>query len=370
MAKPTVLPEWDETEVNSVEPDATHKAQGWLAPAGVPEKPPYQSFNFWQNSVWKWLNEINIKGVLGYDALTDYLADLSYVVGSDGNLYQCGINNGPSSSVVNPVGDVTGTWNDIINVTSPTARGYIDGLILSNDTDTDHDIQIAPGICRDKTDTVPIPLLTALTKQIDVNWAEGDDDGGFPSGLTLLADTWYHFFIIMSADGTKVDAGFDTSLTAVNLLGDATDYSLYRRVGSVLTDGSDNIIEFFQYANGLFYWKNPPLDVNGAAITSAGVTATLSTPLGVPCEAILNVKIARSGGAVLYMYPTDVDIEAASLTAAPLGMAGDGNDTNDTGWFRIITDLTSQIGASTDGASGFTYSISLLGFKDFRGEDA
>lgn len=114
MAKPTVLPEWDETEVNSVEPDATHKAEGWLAPAGVPEKPPYQSFNFWQNSVWKWLNEINIKGILGYDALTDYIADLSYTIGSDGNLYQCLINNGPSSSVVNPVGDATGTWENII----------------------------------------------------------------------------------------------------------------------------------------------------------------------------------------------------------------------------------------------------------------
>ena len=32
MAKPAALPQWDETDVNSTEPDATHKAQGWLAP--------------------------------------------------------------------------------------------------------------------------------------------------------------------------------------------------------------------------------------------------------------------------------------------------------------------------------------------------
>lgn len=114
MAKPTILPIWNTDETNSIEPDAAHKLDGWLAPGGIPEKPPFQSFNFWQNAVWKWLNEINIKGILGYDALTDYLANLSYVVGSDGNRYHCKINNGPTSSIADPVGDVTGTWVQIL----------------------------------------------------------------------------------------------------------------------------------------------------------------------------------------------------------------------------------------------------------------
>jgi len=246
---------------------------------------------------------------------------------------------------------------------------YIDGLILSNGTDTEHDIDISTGFCTPPDEMLAIQLSSILTKQIDVDWAEGDDDGGFPSGLSIAADTWYHIFVISNDDGSLIDAGFDSAITASNLLADATGYTKYRRIGSVLTDASSNITQFFQYANGLFYWKNPPLDVNGAAISNAGVTATLSTPLGVHCEAILNTKINRSGGAIIYMYPTDVDIEAASLTAAPLGMVGDGTGTNDVGWFRIITNLTSQIGASTDGASGYTYSISLLGFKDFRGKE-
>jgi len=110
MAKPIILPFWDTTEVNSTVPDATHQQQGWIAPGGIPEKPPFQTFNHWQNNVYKWINEINIKGVLGYDALTDYLADDSYAAGSDGEIYHCLINNGPSSSIVDPVGDVTGTW--------------------------------------------------------------------------------------------------------------------------------------------------------------------------------------------------------------------------------------------------------------------
>ncbi len=55
MAKPSSLPEWDTTQVNSIPPDATHKNEGWLAPGGVPEKPPFQTFNHWQNEVYRWV---------------------------------------------------------------------------------------------------------------------------------------------------------------------------------------------------------------------------------------------------------------------------------------------------------------------------
>lgn len=54
MAIPAKLPEWDTTEVNIVEVDQQHKDEGWVAPGGVPEKPPFQSFNWWQNLVYQW----------------------------------------------------------------------------------------------------------------------------------------------------------------------------------------------------------------------------------------------------------------------------------------------------------------------------
>jgi hypothetical protein len=55
MTKPNKLPEWDTNEVNSVEVDGSRKTAGWLAPGGVPEKPPFQYFNYWQNLVYKWV---------------------------------------------------------------------------------------------------------------------------------------------------------------------------------------------------------------------------------------------------------------------------------------------------------------------------
>lgn len=44
-----------------------------------------------------------------YDATVDYPTNV-YARGSDNEVYECLIANGPSSSVVNPVGDTTGTW--------------------------------------------------------------------------------------------------------------------------------------------------------------------------------------------------------------------------------------------------------------------
>ena len=99
MSKPTELPIWDETEVNVNPPGTTREQEGWLAPGGVPEKPAFEHFNYWQNLVYKWIKEINNVGILGYANDVDYIANVSYAIGSDGILYQCKINNGPGSSI-------------------------------------------------------------------------------------------------------------------------------------------------------------------------------------------------------------------------------------------------------------------------------
>lgn len=115
------------------------------------------------------------------------------------------------------------------------------GLISNSDADTDHDINIASGYIYDSLYTTPILLSSEITKQIDANWVAGDDAGGFPSGLTLAADTWYNVFVIYNLTGQITDAGFDTSLTAANLLADAVGYTKYKLVGIILTDASKNI---------------------------------------------------------------------------------------------------------------------------------
>jgi len=53
-----------------------------------------------------------------------------------------------------------------------TERNYINGLKCTNGTDTDHDIDVAAGECRDDTNADQM-ALSAITKRFDDNWAVG-----------------------------------------------------------------------------------------------------------------------------------------------------------------------------------------------------
>ena len=120
------------------------------------------------------------------------------------------------------------------------------GMTLSNNvTDADHDIDIVSGIRYSLDYTTRGTLTSTLTKQIDATWVAGNNAGGMASGVSLSIDTQYYTHALIKSDGS-VDVGFDTSLTASNLITDAnvisSGYTKYRYIGPILTDGSKNII--------------------------------------------------------------------------------------------------------------------------------
>lgn len=53
--KPTELPEWATDETNNTEPSAGQKATGW----NQAQKPPSSYFNWWQFTVWLWIEWLN-----------------------------------------------------------------------------------------------------------------------------------------------------------------------------------------------------------------------------------------------------------------------------------------------------------------------
>ncbi len=233
--------------------------------------------------------------------------------------------------------------------------GYINGFVPSNNTtDADHDIDISPGVTRDSTDTKDIISSSVIIKQIDANWAEGSDMGGFPSGLSLTADTWYHLFVILKDDGVTVDAGYDTSLTATNLLSDATGYTKYRRVTSVLTDGSSNILPgiwFIFNGGGLkFVFKEQILDVDVTDPGILAVTPTLSTPLGIEVDAILVFSFyntSSSGATTLTGLLTSLDQTDVAPDFYTYDLQGDdpssGGNTSATIIKNVKTNTSSQV---------------------------
>jgi len=250
-------------------------------------------------------------------------------------------------------------------VTSDLPRGYLSGLTISNDTDADHDIFIAVGECRDAEDSVDMVLASAITKQIDATWASGDDAGGMEDGDTVGNTECFHVHLLSSADGATVDAGFDTSLTATNLLADAAvvaaGLTKYRRIGSVLTDGSANILGFTQTGD-TFVWDDPPTDVSETADTSGALKA-LSVPTGVKVNAF-GLASLTSGNSYIYVSSPDADNEAAS---AILSQAGDPG-ANWAGYFEAVTNTSAQVRYRAQSASG-NATIVTQGWEDPRGKD-
>jgi hypothetical protein len=192
-------------------------------------------------------------------------------------------------------------------------------LIERNNGDLDHDLLFYEGAARGVNDLVNMRIGAGqLTKQIDVGWAEGNNQGGFPTGISLSPNTWYHCFIIGKNDGTT-DAGFDTSLTATHLLADATGYVDYLRVSSVQTDGANNMRPFDQeFVGDVRYtlWDQSVistglLDRGGAGPSSDVVT--VGVPLGVH---------VKTFGEATYEATTGGD-EAAIYAVNQGGLGGD-----------------------------------------------
>lgn len=148
----------------------------------------------------------------------------------------------------------------------PLPRGYIDGLILSNNaTDPAKDIDISAGQANNASNTTPMALSSTLVKQLDAAWAVGTNQGGLDTG-TVAANTWYHVWLIKRTDTGVVDALFSTSATAPTM---PTNYTKARRIGAVLTDATPDIIKFFQHGDN-FYWDVPVQDYDQANPGTAG----------------------------------------------------------------------------------------------------
>ena len=210
-----------------------------------------------------------------------------------------------------------------------TPMNYLTGMQLSNDTDAEHDISISAGTCRDNDNSASMTFSSAMVKRIDASWVAGTGNGGLASSLTLAANTWYHVFVILV--GGTADAGFDTSTTAANLVTDhsATDY---RRIGSVRTDASKNILNFKQWGDEFRY--------NYGAITTTGYdsadttnltyqTTTVVTiadlPLGFSTEGIFQIVSYNFSNNEPYMvWPYDVSVGTIDNDFQPAAGAGPG----------------------------------------------
>ena len=261
---------------------------------------------------------------------------------------------------------VAGVTSDIqAQFTNLIISSSLEGVILSNDTDASHDINITAGSAADSALSAILSLATEMTKQIDSTWAAGDDAGGIFSGSVAI-DTWYHVFLIEKDSDGSIDAGFDTSVTAANI---PTGYTAYRRIGSILTDGSANILGFSQ-KESKFLLDIPLNDYSTANPGTSAVTPTVTSPLGVQCDAIHSFKIVNGTVTASYVILTSPDQTNTipSISVSDIGLkTGSGSNANVSKEIRTNTSSQIRYRLSYSHADIDVYGVTF-GWVDNRGQ--
>jgi hypothetical protein len=260
---------------------------------------------------------------------------------------------------------VTVTETDISNI--PTVYyNYKGGLELSNSSgDALNDLDITAGIAADSTNTTMIELSAGVTTQIDADIGTGN--GGWPNtagGPTLTANTWYPVFIVSEADGSNPKVGFDGQTNATYLLQACTEqfagtYTLYRRIGWILTDGSSDIVAFNQYGDE-FYWD---VIVNDRNYTASNATRT-AVPITAPPNLQAYITVYTQG-ATVYGLITSLDQTDTAPSSTLYNILADGgtSQTRAKTELSVQTDASSNIYERSDSTS-MSITILTMGWRD------
>ena len=241
-------------------------------------------------------------------------------------------------------------------------QNYLTGLTLSYSSTTV--FGIAAGEAADSTNVSMMQLNSAYTKTTSA-WAVGTGNGGLDTG-TIGAASWYHVYLIQRPDTGVVDVCYSLSASSPSL---PTNYTLYRRIGSVKT-ASSQWVNFTQNYD-TFIWAAPVNDVAGIATTGSRVTTTLSVPTGVVLSALFRASVsnAGSGANIFVQFPDLVETDAAaSASNSDLCVyAVSGNTMTTAGAYERITNASAQIGVRSNSSNG-TLNVTTYGWKDTRGK--
>jgi hypothetical protein len=264
-------------------------------------------------------------------------------------------------------------------------RGHIDGLQLIHGFNA---IAITEGQARSSDNQVNMELTSASAAPSSMpfekrfptggltggSWVAGHQSHGLMNNAGVVAETWYHVFVIYNSSTGVTDAGFDTNVTASTLL-TTSGFSHYRRIGSIKISNTHLVYDFIQIGD-YFRWPSHGFqDVKETLVhpaSSAALTWVVSVPLGVQVLWMGSVQFTTDipGGAGLQNVIGDggkqLGVPSTDNSDVRLNQSAAGGDGQIGG--PILTDLLSGIrtrsGGNTDGVR-----IQTHGWQDFRGKE-
>lgn len=247
-------------------------------------------------------------------------------------------------------------------------RSYLAGLTLST-AGASTTMTIAAGQAAESANAVLMTLASSIGKTTSA-WAVGTGNGGIDTGA-IANSTWYHFYLIMRPDTSVVDVVFSTNATTPTL---PTNYTLYRRVGSGLTNGSAQWTKFIQDGE-LFELDIPVADISATNPGTSAVSATLTVPLGVNVIAWVLAavnNVSTTNMTLLLSDPAVTDTTPSFANGFFSLITEDAGATRATSAdFHIRTNTSKQIRyrINASGASD-VIKITTKGWIDRRGRDS
>lgn len=275
---------------------------------------------------------------------------------------------GESAGVVRLVGYMRASGAPL----SPVLRSYLAGLGMST-AGGSATMTIAAGVAANSTNVALMTLAAAIAKTTSA-WAVGTGNGGLDTGA-IANSTQYHFHLIQRLDTGVVDALISLSPTAPTM---PANYTIFRRIGSMKTNGSAQWIAFSQVGDN-FLLSASVLDVDAANPGTAAVSRTLSVPTGIQVDAVVQwmlVNAASGGVSDLQISSLDVTDEAPSVTVAPLATisgaaAASGWNGHPSAQATTRTNTSAQVRSRLSFSdASVTLRGATLGWIDRRGRDS
>lgn len=181
--------------------------------------------------------------------------------------------------------------NNLVTVDPSFFRGSIGGLIHSVAGGVPS-FGVTAGAAVSDDDTAFMSMASTITKTIGA-FLPGNSGGCLDSGSTVSNNTWYHNFLIQRPDTLQTD--ILTSLSTTPAL--PTNYTTFRRIGSLKTDSSGNWLKVNQLGDE-FLWGTPSQDIVGYTATLTPASIVLAgVPTGVNTRAVMNVMAGQSASA-------------------------------------------------------------------------
>ncbi|NNU66520.1 hypothetical protein G9X67_14675 [Rhizobium sp. WYCCWR 11152] len=217
-------------------------------------------------------------------------------------------------------------------------------------------IVVSPGSCRSQLDETDIDLTAGMMKRLDQNWAAGSGNGALDQG-SLAASTWYHLHIMQNPTTGAVDILASGSLTNPAYPA-GWEAAPSRRVWSVLTDASANIIPYTQTEDWCA-WGVMENQYSGNLGASSTVI-TMKSPIGFKCEVQALILVNTGAGEIGLMDPDGGDPSLGRFYTVGV------KPTADTLGYRgiVMTDVNSRVVGYA--ASNMNSSVQTVGYWDRR----